>query len=166
MDIGKEKIKYGERIKRENEIQAEEERRENLYNFEDTEKKREKEIREQLSKLKKNISSTPLSTRDEKKEIEKMSYPEKIGTLISLSFEKGIEEATSIAVSLGNPSLVDEFHDTLIDQYKDRLIKEGIINGTRGRKEEKSPKKKIKIILFLSVLVLIIILIFLAFLLF
>ncbi len=109
------------------------EKKEKLFEKDIYSKEREEELREELSKLKKDISSTPLSTRDEKKEIERMSYPEKIGALVSLTFEKGIIEATSIAMSLDNPAIVDELHDTLIDQYREDLLEKGIVKKSSAR---------------------------------
>lgn len=155
MDIEKEKIKIEEkevtkekgRVEKEEKIEETKER-ENI----DKEKEKEEEIRKQLSNLKKSVSSSPLKGRDEKREIEKLSYPEKIGALVSLSFEKGIEEATSIAISLEDPSLVDEFHDTLVDQYKERLLKEGIINGVS--KKEKTGKNSLDIRLVALIIIL------------
>ncbi len=158
MDIEKEKIRIREeREKIDKRESFFDDKKEVIPDKETFKEEKEKEIRKKLSNLKKNVSSSPLSTRDEKKEIEKMSYPEKIGALISLSFEKGIEEATSIAISLNDPSLVDEFHDTLVDQYKERLIKEGIINGVKNK------KGKVNKFVFLIILIIIISFIFLIF---
>jgi len=80
-----------------------------------------------LSKLKTSVSSSPVSTRDEKVEIENLSSGEQVGALISLAFEKGLKEATSIAVSLDNPAIIDEFHDALIDQHYNELVDKKII---------------------------------------
>ncbi len=155
MNIEKEKIlREAERIKREEE-KAVEGKKEIIPSREVSKGEKEEEIKKQLSNLKKSISSTHLSTRDEKKEIKNLSYPEKVGALISLTFEKGIEEATSIAVSLGDPSLVDEFHDTLIDQHKEKLIEEGIINGKKGTKKY-GKSNFLKIFLFLFLLIVLI----------
>lgn len=90
-------------------------------------KEKEKQIREYLSKLKTSVSSSPVSTRDEKVEIENLSSGEQVGALISLAFEKGLKEATSIAVSLDNPAIIDEFHDALIDQHYNELVDKKII---------------------------------------
>lgn len=90
--------------------------------------KEEKErFKEYLASLQASSSSAPLSSRDEKKEIETLEPGKQVGALISLVFDKGIEEAVSMAKSLDNPAILDEFHDVLIDQYYDELVKKGII---------------------------------------
>ncbi len=87
--------------------------------------KREK-IRQALNQLKK---TTPASKRDEADEIQGLaSENEKVAALIALTFEKeDIVYATSVAMSLKNPAILDQFHDTLIDEYIDELIERGII---------------------------------------
>jgi hypothetical protein len=47
--------------------------------------------------------------------------------LISLVFEKGLKEAISVARHLQNPAILDEFHDTLVDQFYEKLVREKII---------------------------------------
>ncbi len=45
--------------------------------------------------------------------------------LVDLALEKGIVEAVNLVRSLDNPYLLDEFHDTLVDQLYSQLVKEG-----------------------------------------
>jgi glutamyl-tRNA reductase len=92
----------------------------------------EKIIREEIKNYLKEIQKTPhfappTKVRDEAKEIEKFSKTEQVGALISLTFEKGLSYAVSVAKSLKNPAILDEFHDTLVDCYYEVLIKEGIL---------------------------------------
>ena len=59
----------------------------------------------------------PVSARDETEEIKKFEPDQQIGALISLVFEKGLPQAISVAKDLGNPAILDEFHDALTDRY-------------------------------------------------
>ena len=72
-------------------------------------------------------SQLPLSKRDEAREIKKFPEKQQINALISLVFEKGLKQAVSVARSIDNPAVLDEFHDVLIDRYFDELIKRKII---------------------------------------
>lgn len=45
--------------------------------------------------------------------------------LIDLAFQKGVVYATEVARGLDNPYLVDEFHDTLIDEFRKKLVDSG-----------------------------------------
>lgn len=47
-----------------------------------------------------------------------------VKTLCELAFQKGVEVALKAAQELNNPYVLDEFHDTLVDQLYDRLISE------------------------------------------
>ncbi len=90
--------------------------------------KEEKErFKERLAGIKTSVSSTPLSSRDEKKEIKALEPGKQVGALVSLVFDKGIEEAVSVAKSLDNPAILDELHDILVDQYYEELVKKGIV---------------------------------------
>lgn len=72
-------------------------------------------------------ANLPLSKRDEAKEIKKFPEKQQVNALISLVFEKGLKKAVSIARSIDNPAVLDEFHDVLVDRYYDELIKRKII---------------------------------------
>lgn len=49
--------------------------------------------------------------------------PRQVKTLIYFAFKKGLHYATAIAEKLKNPYLLDDFHDTLVDELYD-LLKE------------------------------------------
>jgi seryl-tRNA synthetase len=86
------------------------------------------EIRKYLEELQETPSfASPTNVRDEAKEILKFPPSEQVGALISLVFEKGLKEAISVARHLQNPAILDEFHDTLVDQFYEKLVKEKII---------------------------------------
>ena len=66
---------------------------------------------------------------NETDEISKLEPDQQIGALISLVFEKGLNKAISLARSINNPAILDEFHDALIDRYYSELIKEKILKN-------------------------------------
>ncbi len=57
------------------------------------------------------------------KAIMSMDKPKKVKTLVYLAFKKGVNYAASIADQLNDPYLLDEFHDTLVDNLYDLLKK-------------------------------------------
>lgn len=46
-----------------------------------------------------------------------------IAVLVSLAFDKGIYQAVKKAQNLNNPYLLDRFHDTLVNELYDQLVK-------------------------------------------
>lgn len=87
------------------------------------------EIKEYLFDLQQTASfAPPVNTRDEADEILEMETSAQVGALISLAFEKGLNKALSLAQKLRNPAILDEFHDSLVDYYYDKLVQEKIIS--------------------------------------
>jgi seryl-tRNA synthetase len=100
------------------------------------EKGREEKIREEIKNHLQELQQTPsfaapVKERDELKEIKIMPKSQQIGALVSLVFDKGLPKAVSIAKSLDNPAILDEFHDILIDKYYEELIKRKILKDSR-----------------------------------
>ena len=92
------------------------------------EKAVKQEIKSYLQELQQiPATAAPLATRDEADEIKRFPLSQQIGVLISLVFEKGLEEAISVAKELNNPAILDEFHDILVDRYYKELIEGKII---------------------------------------
>lgn len=52
-----------------------------------------------------------------------LEKPKQVKMLVYLAFKKGVNHAASIALQLKDPYLLDEFHDTLVDQLYDLLVK-------------------------------------------
>jgi len=48
-----------------------------------------------------------------------------IKLLTDLAFDKGVIHATEVARNLDSPYILDEFHDTLVDELYNYLIKQG-----------------------------------------
>lgn len=90
--------------------------------------KKEEIIKQEIKTYLRELQQTPPSappviTRDEAGEISKFPLNQQVGSLVSLVFEKGLNEAISVAKALDNPAVLDEFHDTLVDRYYEELIK-------------------------------------------
>jgi hypothetical protein len=64
------------------------------------------------------ISQNASQIKDQPKE-------RQIQFLTDLALEKGITEAVHVAKSLENPYLIDELHDSLVDNLYNQLVKEG-----------------------------------------
>lgn len=45
--------------------------------------------------------------------------------LVDLAFAQGIDKAVEVAKASGNPYLIDEFHDTLVDELRQQLVDKG-----------------------------------------
>ena len=93
---------------------------------------KEKMVKEEIRGKLKELHSlaptvVPLASRDEAKEIAKFSSEKQIEALISLVFEKGLEDAVSVAKSINNPAILDAFHDKLTDKYYEMLVSQGVI---------------------------------------
>lgn len=59
------------------------------------------------------------------KEIEEEPKERQIQLLVDLAFEKGVSHAIDVARSLNSPYLLDEFHDTLVDELYNKLVEQG-----------------------------------------
>jgi len=87
------------------------------------------EIKSHLKEIQQQspVLATPLNDRDEAKEIRQFDPDQQVQALVSLVFEKGLNNAVSIAKSLDNPAILDSFHDALADKYYEKLVQEGVI---------------------------------------
>lgn len=59
------------------------------------------------------------------KKVMAMKKPKQVKTLIHLAFSKGLWHSVAVALRLDNPYILDEFHDTLVDELYDLLVKKG-----------------------------------------
>lgn len=86
------------------------------------------EIKSYLEELQQMpATAAPIATRDEAQEINKFPANQQVGVLVSLVFEKSLEEAIAVARQLDNPAILDEFHDILADRYYKELVEKKII---------------------------------------
>jgi len=94
--------------------------------------KEEKAVKQEIKSYLRELQQTPttiapLATRDEVKEIKKFPPSQQVGALVSLVFDKGLEEAISVAKGIDNPAILDELHDILVDRYFKELVEKKII---------------------------------------
>lgn len=101
------------------------------------EQKEEQERREQAERAVAEIKTTPsakaqevvspvMTDADLVKDLQSvmsMDKPQQVKTLIYLAFKKGVRYSFSIAKQLKDPYLLDEFHDTLVDELYQQLLK-------------------------------------------
>ena len=95
--------------------------------------KHEKELIREIIKEKTEIPALPKITpiAPKKTVIKKAqalkSEPKErqIKLLTDLAFDKGVIYATEVARNLDSPYILDEFHDTLVDELYNYLIKQG-----------------------------------------
>ena len=52
-----------------------------------------------------------------------LDKPKQVKVLVYLAFKKGVHHAFNIARKLKDPYLMDEFHDTMVDELYDLLVK-------------------------------------------
>lgn len=52
-----------------------------------------------------------------------LDKPKQVKVLVYLAFKKGVHHAFHIAKRLKDPYLLDEFHDTMVDELYDLLVK-------------------------------------------
>ncbi|MFH1937938.1 MAG: hypothetical protein ABIJ60_00145 [Patescibacteria group bacterium] len=61
-------------------------------------------------------------TQDDNKDVNRQNQ---IKMLCDLAFEKGIDVAIEEARKLDSPYILDEFHDSLVDELREKLIEKG-----------------------------------------
>lgn len=59
------------------------------------------------------------------KEIKNLDQDKQVKVLCDLAFQKGLDYAIKTARALDNAYVLDEFHDTLIDELREQLIQKG-----------------------------------------
>jgi hypothetical protein len=71
------------------------------------------------------VQALPLVTDEEHQRIVALAKKEQLDELTRIAFDEGVAKAVAIAKKLGNPYLLDEFHDSMIDSLRQHLIAEG-----------------------------------------
>jgi hypothetical protein len=59
------------------------------------------------------------------KQLKGQQKKRQIKLLTDLAFEKGVIHATEVAQKLDDPYILDEFHDTLVDELYNYLVEQG-----------------------------------------
>jgi hypothetical protein len=68
---------------------------------------------------------TPKAVVKKAKELKGEKKERQIQLLTDLAFEKGVSHATEVAKKLDDPFILDEFHDTLVDELHNYLVEQG-----------------------------------------
>lgn len=68
--------------------------------------------------------SAAQATRPDTQATQAIDADDQVKILCELAFQKGVDVALKSAQELNNPYVLDEFHDTLVDQLYERLISE------------------------------------------
>jgi hypothetical protein len=58
-------------------------------------------------------------------QIRPLEKNQQLKALVDLAFTKGVAHAVEVVRDLDNPYLIDEFHDTLVDEFRKALIERG-----------------------------------------
>lgn len=69
-------------------------------------------------------NSKQTTAKEQAREIGELDRDNQVKALCDLAFQKGVDLAIETAKALDNSYVLDKLHDTLIDQLKERLIKE------------------------------------------
>jgi len=86
---------------------------------------------EEAQKSKEILKPTPAPApvepeiKEEIKKIKALDEKRQVKVLCDLAFQKGLDQAIKTARSLDNAYVLDEFHDTLIDELREQLVKKG-----------------------------------------
>ena len=59
------------------------------------------------------------------KQLKDLDRPSQVKALCDLAFQKGLAFAIEVAKTLDNAYVLDEFHDTLVDELRKKLVEEG-----------------------------------------
>lgn len=92
-----------------------------------------KEIIKEKVEVPKSVKVTPLApavpppkvVAKKAKELTGEKKERQIQLLTDLAFEKGVIHATEVAQKLDDPYILDEFHDTLVDELYKHLVEQG-----------------------------------------
>ena len=69
------------------------------------------------------VSTGKVNTED----LRQLSKEKQLDILIGLAMSQSIPESVSLAQEIGNPYILDELHDVLVDKFFEELIKRGKI---------------------------------------
>jgi ATP-dependent 26S proteasome regulatory subunit len=101
------------------------------------EKKAEQETEDfRKEQLKTGTAAPPTKTKTKKQvsddaaKIKKMDQKNQVKALIKLVFAKNIAYAIKVARNLDSPYVLDEFHDTLVDEHYEEMVEKKKIKKT------------------------------------
>jgi len=113
--------------------EKEAESKEKLKEIYQSELKKEKEAEQEKEDFKKEqpgtgTAATPTKTQkqvsDDASKIKKMDQKNQVKALVKLVFAKNLAYAIKVARNLDSPYVLDEFHDTLVDEHYEEMVEE------------------------------------------
>jgi len=84
-----------------------------------------KEIIKEKTEIPAPVKITPPVVVKKVKTIKAEAKERQVKLLTDLAFDKGIIHATEVAKKLDDPYILDEFHDTLVDELYNYLVEQG-----------------------------------------
>lgn len=69
--------------------------------------------------------ANPEAVKTDTGQLRAMDKNQQIKALVDLAFQKGVIHSVEVARNLDNPYLLDEFHDTLVDELHKELVERG-----------------------------------------
>jgi len=82
-------------------------------------------VSEEIAKTKISDDNNQQATDSDVQKMQKETKERQIQLLTGLAFEKGLSRAIEVAKRLDSPYLLDEFHDSLVDELYNKLVQEG-----------------------------------------
>ncbi len=80
---------------------------------------------EAIEEAKSTAAQPSAKARKKAKELKGLDQPGQIKALSDLAFQKGLDYAIEVAKALDNAYLLDELHDSLVDELYQKLVEEG-----------------------------------------
>ena len=85
------------------------------------------EIKDFVSHVQQNMPAATAEHQQIASRVSQLEPTQKVGSLITLVFQKGIHDAVNVAKNLNDPAILDEFHDMLVDNFYNELVKRGVV---------------------------------------
>ncbi len=117
-------LRIRERISKEQEeYEKIKEVREREKELERQKEKQQPEAAEEKPLFRRQAARVQLKTKKTAGKVKDPDISHHVAILVSLAFDKGIYQAVKSARDLNNPYLLDRFHDTLVNELYDQLVK-------------------------------------------
>ena len=77
------------------------------------------------NKYQEPIDGESVQAQKQVKQLKDLDRPSQVKALCDLAFQKGLNFAIEVAKALDNAYVLDEFHDTLVDELYKKLVEKG-----------------------------------------
>lgn len=117
-------LRIREKISKEQEEYEEiKEAREKEEELEQQKEKQQPSVIEEKPLVRRQVAPIPPKTKKTAGKVKDPDISHQVAILVSLAFDKGIYQAVKRARDLNNSYLLDRFHDTLVNELYDQLVK-------------------------------------------